>query len=138
MVSYLPPVRCIIEKRYAMKRRMKYTALILLLISTTPITYYSLTILHGYIFESDPNFSILSVLFWSDFMDSFIFSAMLGIPALILIFMNNPLTNWLLPISPVCCPQCGQSTQHLTVPRCPECGLDLPKCLVNEVKEVNP
>jgi len=103
MSSYLPPVRCIIEKRYAIKHRMKYIALALLLISTAPMTYQ--VVRNIPMIVNSPNVSPMYYsgkwdFFWSSLMGAATWSVVPIVPALILIFLSNPPTNWLLPISP--------------------------------------
>jgi hypothetical protein len=39
-------------------------------------------------------------------------------------------TRWILPIPKSGCPRCGYRLIALAEPRCPECGLDLPREMV--------
>jgi len=108
---------------------MKYTALILLLVSTVPMTYCFMSNLKSYLFYSS---SIDFESFWSDLTDATVFSAVFIVPAAILLIESTRFSKWLTPIVPTSCPRCGHDAQHLVEARCPECGLEMPKCLVSE------
>lgn len=62
-----------------------------------------------------------------------------GSGAALLVF-NRWLVLWMIPMPRAGeCPACGFSARGLSVPRCPECGLDLPPDLISSaVSEVPP
>jgi hypothetical protein len=45
-------------------------------------------------------------------------------------FAGRSLARWIVPIPDVRCPRCDYRLDHLSAPRCPECGLPLPDELV--------
>lgn len=45
---------------------------------------------------------------------------------------SRRISNWILPIPKTGCPRCGYRLVALLEPRCPECGLSLPRELMHD------
>jgi len=68
---------------------------------------------------------------FASIVESLEYTAMFWIPGLVVMVLDRKLVKWIVPISKLMCPQCGQSLIHLAEPRCPECGCPIPESLVD-------
>lgn len=118
----LPSIEHIIKKRHHNRRRLRFLALILLVIAS---------IFGGW--------AVLSALFgdhnWTAAMALLSFAAGFVLPALPLWLFDERIGRALVPLPRLECPGCRYDLTALESPNCPECGLALPVSYVRIKQE---
>jgi hypothetical protein len=113
----IPSVEHVVKKRHQICRRLRYMALILVMIGT---------ICAGW--------AVLSALLvehtWSPSMPVLVFGGGFIFPALPLWLLDDRISRALVPMPRWECPGCRYNLTALERPICPECGLTLPSAYV--------
>jgi hypothetical protein len=115
--TMIPSIEHVIKKRHHNRRRLRFMALILVVIALMCIGW-------GGAFGLMPDQTWLSVI------PMLVFAAGFLLPAIPLWFFNERMARALVPMPKVECPQCRYNLTALERPVCPECGLALPAAYV--------
>lgn len=122
LMPMIPDLASVMRKRYRMQRNIRFIALILLIIG---VVYSGFGVV-GAVGRFTSGWGALSAiesLFWSaPFLAT---GALLG-------GLSSRITRWVLPLPKAGCPRCGYRLVALVEPRCPECGLGLPRELMHD------
>ena len=119
----IPSTAQIIEKRHACCRRLRYTAVYLLITSTIFLSYW---VLHTLLSRE---------LYWSSGVLSFGLAFI--VPSVPIWLFDRRLARLIVPMPRSVCPGCGYSFEGLTTTRCPECGIAVPKVFVHSMGEAS-
>jgi hypothetical protein len=118
----IPDLASVMRKRYRMERNLRLVAA-LLLIASSLLLVRSVTL----------TFTAMRHGGW--WLDVLIGELLSLLPFLVcgmsLAFGARLITRWILPIPRAGCPRCGYRLVALVEPRCPECGLGLPRELMH-------
>jgi hypothetical protein len=120
--AMIPDLASVMRKRYRMERTIRFSSLVLLVIWFVWILAEVFDGLAGVI---GGEVNILSRM-----IRDLLLSAPYLIAAAVLAGMSGRLARWILPIPRTGCPRCGHRIVALTEPRCPECGLSIPRELM--------
>lgn len=113
----IPSTTHIMEKRHACRRRLRYTALCLVITSCIFLSYWVLECL------------LSGEWWWSD--NAIAFSLAFTVPAIPMWLLDRRLARLIVPMPRALCPGCGYRLEALTAPRCPECGVAIPRVFVS-------
>lgn len=116
----IPDLASVMRKRYRMERNIRFMGLVLFVLW---IVYCGHGIIQG-ISELLAGWGLVTIL------EGMIASLPLLLGALFLGILSGRIARWILPIPKTGCPRCGYRLVALVEPRCPECGLDLPRELM--------
>lgn len=119
----IPTTSQIMEKRHACRRRLRYTAFCLVITSTIFLSYWLIE-------------SLLSREWWWT-SNSIAFCLAFAVPAIPMWLLDGRLARLIVPMPAAVCPGCGYRLEALTSPRCPECGVAVPKMFVQKVGEAS-
>jgi hypothetical protein len=116
----IPDLASVMRKRYRMERNLRFAAVVLFVVW---MMYFVFGVV-SWIMES-----------LGGYRGARLFGVALGstpflIGAGFLGVLSGRIARWILPIPKMGCPRCGYRLVALNEPRCPECGLDLPRELM--------
>lgn len=120
----IPDLASVMRKRYRMERTIRFSALVLLVIWFVASLIEVFDAIAG-VFGGEVN--ILGRL-----LRDLLLEAPFFVAGALLAGMSGTLARWVLPIPRTGCPRCGYRIVALTEPRCPECGLSLPRELTKD------
>ena len=113
----IPSVEHVIKKRHHNRRRLRFIAMIMVVIGLICASWAEFT-------------SLLVEHEWSPSMPLLAFGAGFILPALPLWFFDDRIGRALVPMPRFECPVCRYNLTGLERPVCPECGLALPATYV--------
>jgi uncharacterized membrane protein len=112
-MATIPSIEHVIKKRHHNRRRLRFMALILVVIGLIWVGWAALM-------------PMLSETTWSASMPLLTFGASFFLPAIPLWLFDSIISRALVPMPKLECPSCRYNLTALQRPICPECGLALP------------
>lgn len=116
----IPDLASVMRKRYRMERTLKFIAVLLVVVWMIFFAFNVVEIIRLALTGFGRAYFAVGILG----------STPMLIGAVFLGLLYRRLTNWILPIPRSGCPRCGYRLIALTEPRCPECGLTLPREMI--------
>jgi hypothetical protein len=116
----IPDLASVMRKRYRMERNLRLGAVVLFVVWMMYVVFGVVSLIvelrGGYLGKRSFGVALESA--------PFLFGAvLLGV-------LSGRIARWILPIPKSGCPRCGYRLVALAEPRCPECGLELPRELM--------